>query len=302
MSTGDKYLYIMLLHGFTDTLARIQRCLELCSAANRKLLVSFENTPYKISFDDYFVQHDNQIITDPTKIEQIISDPNHSVYPERFNTNRKYLTWDLDMFEQEHDYMVGFEKIYMYEKAELPDDDIIVFWCQGYCWRHRWGAYGYMFLKDITYKPCLTDYAREAYSRIPTPYLCIQIRNTGYTCNFPHLYETNKDLIHSYKQVYIATDYREALDYFRGNGVNVYNFTTFQTTSEEELHSTTSVSGDTKIKDLFMDMYMIIMAEEFISNSVGSFISLCRHLRDNKEHFIQKYAPAATPSTEELSP
>jgi hypothetical protein len=109
-------------------------------------------------------------------------------------------------------------------------------------------------------------------------------------------------MIHSYKQVYIATDYRESLDYFKEKGVNVYNFTTFQSTSDEELHSTTSVSGDTKIKDLFMDMYMIIMAEQFISNSNGSFIGLCRFLRDNKEHFIQKYAPAATPGNEQLSP
>lgn len=308
MNSVDKYLYIPLLHGFTDTLARIQRCMEFCSNVNRKLLVSFENTPYKISFDNYFTQYNNRIITDPSEIERILSQATTRVYPELYNNNRKYLTWDLDMFEQEHDYFVTFEHKYMIGREQLPEADIIVFWCQGYNHSHGyfWHDYAYTFLKDIVYKPCITDYARRAHANMPTPYLCIQIRNTGYKSNFPLLYETHKDMIHSYKNVYIATDYRESLDFFREKNVNVYSFTTFQTSSTEELHSTSSVSGDTKILDLFMDMYMIIMADQFLSNSNGTFIKLCRLLHENKQQAAQKYASTpliatvtAIPGTEE---
>jgi len=282
--------------------------MDFCININRKLLVSFENTPYKISFDDYFTHYNNQIITDPAKIEQILSPATTSVYPELYNNNRKYLTWDLDMFEQEHDYFETFENKYMRGGEQLPDADIIVFWCQGYnhSQGYFWHDYAYTFLKDIVYKPCITDYARRADANMPTPYLCIQIRNTGYKSNYPLLYEMHKDMIHSYNNVYIATDYRESLDFFREKNVNVYSFTTFQTSSNEELHSTSSVSGDTKIKDVFMDMYMIIMADQFLSNSNGTFIGLCGLLRENKHHTTQKYASTplittvtATPGNEE---
>jgi hypothetical protein len=132
--------------------------------------------------------------------------------------------------------------------------------------------------KSLYFKQNIIDHVKEQYSKLPSPYLCIQVRNTDRKCDYVSLYEINKELIHSYNSIYIATDDKDSLDFFRSKGLPIYNFTDFPSIPYENLHFS-SIDPDIKIKNLICDIYIISMAEKLLTNSIGGFICLCRAIR-----------------------
>ena len=88
----------------------------------------------------------------------------------------------------------------------------------------------------------------------------------------------NKEIIHNYKAIYIATDDIDSLNYFKEQNLNIYNFTTFPKIKSINLHTNTLISGDIKIKNLFIDLYIIAMSDKLLSNSKGGFIKLAKEI------------------------
>ena len=127
------------------------------------------------------------------------------------------------------------------------------------------------------------------YQKLPKPYLSIHIRNTDYQCDYKKLYNENKELIHQYKSIYIATDDKFSLEFFKERGLTIYNFTTVPDIISENLHYSEDISGDIKIKDLISDLYLMSMSDKLLSNSKGGFIELIRHCIENADLINDKF-------------
>ena len=115
-------------------------------------------------------------------------------------------------------------------------------------------------------------------------YLSIQVRNTDLKCNV-EFYNQNKDLIHSYDCIYLATDHKPSIDFLKSKNLNVFCFNTFPETGRKELHYS-NINPDIKIKDVFTDIFIVTNSNLLISNSNGGFINLLRKCRSKKKKFV----------------
>jgi hypothetical protein len=71
------------------------------------------------------------------------------------------------------------------------------------------------------------------------------------------------------------------LDFYRKNGLNVKNFTTFPKNKYKNLHYLV-IDSEIKFVDVFSDIFIIGMADKLMSNSKGGFINLVRFINRNK--------------------
>lgn len=272
-----KYVYLIPMGGFNDILTRIYLALDYCRQTNRVLLLDTRKTCYKICFDDYFYfkNIDVTVITDINTIETIFYDTTLSIYPDNIK-DRDLNIFYLNVFNFKH----SSGTIFMYDNTilNLPTSninlDIIVHVQAGIGTSQN----GLIIFKSIYFKQNIIDHVKEQFSKLPLPYLSIHVRNTDYKCDYIRLYETNKELIHSYNAIYIATDDKESLDFFKSKGLPIYNFTEFPSIEYRNLHYS-SVGSDIKIKNVICDIYIITMAEKLLTNSIGGFIKLCENIR-----------------------
>ncbi len=269
-----QYVYLIPRGGFNDILTRIYLTLDYCRKTNRVLLLDTRKTCYKICFDDYFYfkNIDVTVITDINTIETIFSDTTLSIYPDNIKDR------DLKLFNFKH--LSGNAYLNDNIILNLPRtdtiSDIIVHVQAGI----NAPETSLIIFKSIYFKQNTIDHVKEQFSKLPSPYLCIQVRNTDYNCDYVSLYETNKDIIHSYNAIYIATDDKESLEFFRSKGLPIYNFTEFPSIEYRNLHYS-SVDSDIKIKNVICDIYIISMAEKLLTNSRGGFIKLCQNIRND---------------------
>ena len=267
-----QYVYLIPRGGFNDILTRIYVALDYCRKTNRVLLLDTRKTCYKMCFDDYFYfkNIDVTVITDINTIETIFSDTTLSIYPDNIKDR------DLKLFNFKH--LSGNAYLNDNIILNLPRtdtiSDIIVHVQAGI---HA-PETSLIIFKSIYFKQNIIDHVKEQFSKLPSPYLSIHVRNTDYKCDYIRLYETNKELIHSYNAIYIATDDKESLEFFKSKGLPIYNFTEFPSIEYRNLHYS-SVDPDIKIKNVICDIYIIGMAEKLLTNSIGGFIKLCENIR-----------------------
>ena len=119
-------------------------------------------------------------------------------------------------------------------------------------------------------------------------YLCIHVRNTDRKCNYKELYKNNKKEIHSYKQIYICTDDKHVVTFFKSKKLRVFCFTTFPKGDYRSLHKTTEISNKIKLYDLFVDLYMATNSHKILSNSKGGFINLLHMCHNHKKIMLDK--------------
>lgn len=258
------YLYCSPYGGFNDQLTLFDKAITYCTKYNRTLLLDTTKTCYQINWSDYFMFKDNQcpIICDINKIRELLHDKDKlSVYPSCIKVNL------IDTITKNNEYSN------LQLPIQDPKDDIVIHRAMG-------GGDGFPVFKLLVFNDNIKTHCNNKYSLIPNPYLGIQIRNTDHACDYVALYETNKELIHSYQTIYVATDCVEALQFFKTSCINssVFNFTTFQVIGN--LH-TSNINSDTKIKDLMCDICMITMCDKLLTNSRGGFISLMKHCHKN---------------------
>lgn len=275
------YVYLSPQGGFNDTLCNIRRTIEYCVKTNRTLLVDTTKSCYGINFSDYFYFKGIPIpiITDVNNIRKIIADETLTIYPNTI-TDRNLDNWK---------FILGNSCTYTLNGAYmgLPPVEccyaiIVHSTCGG-------GGDGIKLFKNLFFNQSIIEHIKHEFAKLPSKYLAIQIRNTDIKCDYNSLYLENMNLIHSYDTVYVATDDPESLRFFRAQGLNIVNFTEFPVNASYNLHVST-VSSDTKIKNVICDMYVISMADKLASNSQGGFINLIRNIRNDVSIITSKIA------------
>lgn len=271
------YVYFLPRGGFNDMLSNIKNLIDYCKKNNRSLLIDTTKSCYRINFSDFFSFRDISvpIIADVNIISHIIADISLTIYPTSI-TDRNLDNWQIVQSE------LFFTNTLNGTVLKLPDEcnqDIVVYSRCG-------GGKGITLFRNLYFNQEIIDHVKHEFAKLPTSYLAIQIRNTDRKCDYESLYKTNKTLIHSHDTIYIATDDKESLDFFRSNGLNIVNFTTFSDT-KRNLHYS-SVPSDIKIKNLICDIYIMCMADTLVSSSVGGFIGLIRDIRNDKSVIIEK--------------
>jgi hypothetical protein len=274
------YVYLAPQGGINDILCVIDKTIQYCIATRRTLLLDTTKSCYGINFSDYFYLKNIPIslITDTHAIQKIISDEMLTIYPE-FITDRNLNNWKITrvsygVFSLNNNVLTGLP-------SSHRNENIVIHSNGG-------GGPGIIQFKNLYFNQNIIDHVKHEFKKLPAKYLCIQIRNTDYKCDYRSLYETNKDLIHSYNTIYIATDDKESLTFFRDKKLNIVNFTEFPDTTTINLHYS-SVSGDSKIKNVICDIYIISMADRLLSNSEGGFIKLAENIRSDKSIIISKF-------------
>jgi hypothetical protein len=275
------YLYCSPRGGFNDQLTVIDRAITYCSKYNRTLLLDTTKSCYQINWSDYFSFKDNQcpIICDIHKIREQLHDK-LTVYPSCLNgkiieiLSKNCFQWSAENLN--FVYRLNDSNIILRLPNQDQLEDVVVY-------SECMGGNGFALFKSLYFNDNIKIHCTSKYYTVPTPYLGIQIRNTDRVCDYVALYESNKELIHSYQIIYVATDCKEAVNFFKTSCVNstVFNFTTFQENrGKSNLHYST-VSGDTKIKDMICDLYMITMCDHFLTSSIGGYVTLLKQCHKN---------------------
>jgi len=276
------YLYCSPRGGFNDQLTVIDRAITYCTKYNRTLLLDTTKSCYQINWSDYFSFKDKQcpIICDIHKIREQLHDK-LTVYPSSLHgkiieiLSKNCFQYNMQNLNFVYKINDGNIILLGIPNQDQSEDVIIFSECRG--------DNGFLLFKSLVFNDNIKTHCNNKFALIPKPYLGIQIRNTDRVCDYIALYESNKELIHSYQTIYVATDCKEALDFFKTSCVNssVFNFTTFQENrGNYNLHDS-SVWGDTKIKDLICDLYMITMCDKFLTSSCGGYVRLLKHCHKN---------------------
>jgi len=278
----EKFVLFIPDGGFNDILCGIWNKIEYCRKYNRTLLILMKHSCYHINLSDYFEleEMDVRVVYDTYQIKEIVK--NKSIF--------NHLDIDLVQLvdcEQRHHvgvhYQNGRYSIYRDISLKCPDErveeDIIL---ENSCG----GGHGIHFFKKLILKEQLKKICRERLSMLKD-YLCIQVRCTDYKCDYENLYESNKTLIHSYSDIYVATDQKEVFQYFKSKGLNVFCFTTFPEGSYYNLHLST-IDPHTRFCDVIVDMFMATNSRQILSNSRGWFIQLLRDCFKDKSCILEK--------------
>ena len=279
-----KYVYLIPQGGLNDILSVINRMLKYCKTFNRILLVDTTNTHYKINLANYFgFPNINNIICDKNKIIEICNNTKlrHTIYPACLNNTIQPLLSGKNMPK------LSYKKYYTYDNVllTLPYEarpETIIFHSEA------GGGDGYLLFQQMSIKPFIKIECKKRYDLVQKPYLCIQVRNTDYKSNYKQIYDNNRDLIHLYHTIYLATDDKSTIEYYKTKYLPFINFTTFPIKDYHNLHQS-DVDSHTKIIDLICDIYMISMSDKLLSNSIGGFIHLVRKCFNNKDKIGKQY-------------
>ena len=267
------YVYFIPQGGFHDILSNIKRTIDYCNKTNRIMLLDMTNSLYKINFCDYFELNDEKHVCDINKIKEIITEKEYSVKPKILQD--KLL--NLLNGELELKYVPKVGGHFAYEDILLSiqgSEEIIV---HSRCGR----ADGWKMFQEIKLSNELINYAKENYKKMNKPYISIQVRATDKCCNYKELLKKNNNIIKNANEIYIATDSKNVIEYFKNYNANIKNFTTYSNEKCRSLHYA-PLSGDIKMKDLISDLYIVGKSERVITNSAGGYVYLCLMLNRNK--------------------
>ena len=275
------FLYLQPRGGLNDILVVITMAIEYCTKYNRILLLDGLQSTYKVDFSKYFTIPNKKVICDRNKILEIFNQ-SHTVYPSNFDGK----LMNVVNGECKFPYVEGLNHLFEGVSVGIPCENrpesmIISSQC---C-----GGNGYPLFKTLKFTPYVSRLCKGRYESLKKPYLCIQIRNTDRKCDYQALYNKNKELIHSYSDVYIATDDKNVLDFFRSVGLSIHNFTSFPEGEYRNLHYCRRIDNDINFTDVLSDIYIIAMSDKLLSNSVGGFIQLVRACNNHKEEFIKQF-------------
>uniref|UniRef100_A0A6C0C3L8 Uncharacterized protein n=1 Tax=viral metagenome TaxID=1070528 RepID=A0A6C0C3L8_9ZZZZ len=279
----NKYFLFFPQLGLNDNLVQLLIIIRYCKAYNRILLLTDGAEYFHTScnfYDLFEISHPN-IIYDKCEIRKIILENNFSVYPN--NLNCKII--DILDLKIKFKYQGGGKPFLINgTEAYLPkkniNEDIIIYSSCG-------GGRGFSFFKELALKNNIKNICKEKMALLPDNYLCIQVRCTDLKCDYKKLYEDNKKIINSYNCIYIATDNKLVIDYFKSQKLNVFNFSTF--TGKTHAHwCCNSTDIFTIYCDALVDIFIATNSNIILSNSKGGFVNLLRECFDNKEFVLNK--------------
>ena len=273
-----KYLYITLSGGLNDRMSNIYRAYKYCCRVQRTLLVNFKTNEYSPS-KDYNINLNNIL---SFKQENIICDSNiiTSLLNENKNEIKKVDTPVYKLYTINYDW----------------SNKIIQVLGRGFCNQvkknkenERRGeenprlytslVYEFFF-SSIMLNQKIKKYCKKNFKTLPGKYSVIQIRNTDRTNNYVDFFTSCKDKCN--QNIYIVTDSKICIDRLK-NMFPQFNFINFTNFPQKNipLHKC-NLDGVTKLRDLFLDLYICSKATNFFSNSPGRFSLLCKYVQQNK--------------------
>lgn len=278
-----KYIYLIPQGGFNDCLCQLFIFQQYAIKLNRILLFDFKNSTYNVNFSDYFVLHYNNVIYDNNHIQNIISNKELSVSP--LGLSQEHLVSICEgkiKLRAEGAVCFFFNDIPVGFNGNIsPESDIVfISQCGG-------GPLGSNIFKFLDLHHNIKDHILGLFRSIPKPYVAFQIRNTDYKCDYESLLKENINRLKSYKSIFLATDDKQSIDYCKNIGLNIVNFTTFPKENNYTNLHTANIDPHQRMIDLLTDIFIVVGANELISNSNGCFIELLRILR-NHQTFIMK--------------
>lgn len=273
------YVYLQPQGGLNDNMCVISRVLDYCKHYNRKLMIDGRYSEYKMNYADFFDFPFDNVICNSTKFREICNNQNCTVYPEGLNI------FDVVDGKNLAEHVGGGIYKFNGHATSLPNqarkETFIVYSTFG-------GGDGYTLFKQLHIKNYIKNECKKRYDLLQPPYLCIQVRNTDIKCDYQLFYNEHKKIIHSFNEIYIATDDINVLKFYKQTGLTIKNFSTFPEGSYDSLHNS-NLSAQQKIIDLTCDIYIMAMSDNILSNSSGGFIQLARHCFNNKPQILQQF-------------
>lgn len=283
----SKYLLCIPLMGLADSFNQICRCINYCKKSNRILLIytkinSQHSMNYK--FDDFFVVDTNKIncIYKTNEVINIISNKNLSVnnnlgkfLDELISGNYIELEWCYKSQLIKYD-----SKFLKFDLNNNYNENILVY-CSGGGGNEKIHIFDYISLTKNT-----TDEIYKNLNKINEKYISIYVRNTDIKSNYVELYENNKNIISKFSKIYVASDDKNVIDYFKQKNKNILNFTTFPDENDYyNLHYNTNININTKMLDMISDLIIVGFSTKIIVNNyVSGFRSLCLYINQNKKY------------------
>lgn len=279
----DKYVLCCPINGLNDTFNQIMKCYNYCKKTGRTLLVNTNvnhNQSMKYNFADFFDFNDADfnIICDSNIINNLLKKKKLTVINDLYN----YLTDNYSMI------FIGKESdgsnILCDKNTKIPlkfdfnknyDEDILLHFQGG------GGDIGYLLFNYIILNKNLKKHISNKINKLPCDYISLYIRNTDIKSDYKKLFKDNIKIIQN-KNIYLATDSKISLDYFKNTNLNIFNFTTFSNENSKNLHNS-NVDTNIKLYDSLTDLYLIANSNKIITNSSNGFLFLAKNLYKNKQ-------------------
>lgn len=229
------YVYLEPMGGFNDMSGAIYWAINYCNSTKRILLLNTMSSHYKFNFSDFFYFKNLNIICDFNEIKKIFENKNLTIYPNELSSSinniinnneyANYFDWT------KNGWIHKDTKILMNGPTTFPcnKDVIIIIKNQG-------GPYGVEMFKHLYFKPNIIDYCVNIQSKLQRPYLGIHIRNTDLKSDYHKLYNDHNQHFNKFKCIYIATDDKNVITYFKSKNPNIFNFITFPDKNYYNLH------------------------------------------------------------------
>jgi hypothetical protein len=308
--TSNKYVYFIPQGGLNDCFGTINNVLYYCKIKNRKLIIDFKNSQYKINLSEYFHFENENIIYDYNFIEKEFHNNKFSVF------NNLDICDIINCFQKDYTnhnkptsklkYLPN-KPYFSYNDIDLllPDkdinEDIIIHTRTGGGGNYfPWMYQGFYFFRDhIILKNNFKDLIKEKIKLLNDNYLAIHIRNTDIKCDYKMIYVDNKNIIDSFKQIYLCTDNEVVLNYYKKLNLNILNFTTFPDKNlygnyeNQSLHSCKNIDNNTRFIDLFVDIFIatkseILLTSKNYNGKLGNFTLFLKQCHENKSCILSK--------------
>ena len=282
MCNMSKYVLVIPQGGFNDCLSVITFAIEYCKRMNRILLLDMMNSIYKINFNDFFGIDIPNIIYDFDTIKQMCLENNYTVYPKSLsNKLLDILNGNIQFTYKDGNFLYN-DSILSTLRGYNVDEDIMVYSACG-------GMEGIELFRNLTFKENIKEYCKQKLALLKdNNYLCIQVRNTDYKCDYQRLYNDFTEVIHSYDKVYIATDDKLVIDYFKSKHGNVYNFNVFPEEDTYVSLHTSDINPTMKILCLICDLVIATNSRQLLSYSKGGYIELMYACFCEKDNILSK--------------
>ena len=287
----DKYVLCCPINGLNDTFNQIMKCYNYCKKTGRTLLVNTNvnhNQSMRYNFSDYFHFKDTDvnIISDTNEISNLLKKQNFTVINNLNNyLGNNYLTEFIGKESDGTNILCDKDtKIPLkFDFSKDYDEDVLIHFQGGQC------NIGGLLFNYIFLNKNLEEYVKSKINTLPKNYTSFYVRNTDKKSNYKKLLYDNFKIIKN-KNIYLATDCKSVINWYRNINSKIYNFTTFPDENSKNLHNS-NVNTKTKIYDAVTDLYVMGKSDKIITNSNSGYLNLGNYLFENKKFISNILTP-----------
>jgi len=242
------------------------------------------NSFFEMSFDIFFTFIDNNvnIVYNSDEIRKIIESNDYSVYPN--DLKNVLYEYNAEWSNQNGNFGIYYNNINNISlnlnfNVDYIEDLIVHNSCGG-------GYDADKFLSLLKINDWLVDIINQRFNLIEKPYISIHIRNTDYKTDYKTFYNNNIEEING-SNIFLATDSKETLDYFKIMKQNDKLFTFIECLNNYNgpIHSPW-VKNDKKqaMIDTICDLILLALSDKLLHTpTFHGFTYLAIKLHENKK-------------------